>query len=172
MLVLERAADARARGASVRAVVRGYGAASDAHHPTAPRPDGEGIEQALRTALADAGVAASDVDHVNAHGTATPMNDVIEGRMLRRVLGDRPVVTSTKGVTGHTLAAAGAIEAAYTVLAIERGLVPPTANLKNQDPEIDLDIVSGEPRSGRIEVAVSTSLGFGGHNAVLLLTAA
>ena len=172
VLVLERAADARARGASVRAVVRGYGAASDAHHPTAPRPDGEGIEQALRIALADAGVAASDVDHVNAHGTATPMNDVIEGRMLRRVLGDRPVVTSTKGVTGHTLAAAGAIEAAYTVLAIERGLVPPTANLKNQDPEIDLDIVSGEPRSGRIEVAVSTSLGFGGHNAVLLLTAA
>jgi len=171
VLVLERVADARARGAAVRAVVRGYGAASDAHHPTAPRPDGQGIEQALRTALADAGVAADEVDHVNAHGTATPMNDVIEGQMLRRMLGNRPAVTSTKGVTGHTLAAAGAIEAAYAVLAVQNGLVPPTVNLKNQDPAIDLDVVTGEARRMPVEVAVSTSLGFGGHNAVLVLTA-
>ncbi|MFF4406543.1 beta-ketoacyl-[acyl-carrier-protein] synthase family protein [Streptomyces sp. NPDC001262] len=172
VLVLEREADARARGARVRALVRGYGASSDAHHATAPHPEGRGIEQALRAALADAGTTPSEVDHVNAHGTATPMNDLVEGRMLRRVLGEGPAVTSTKGVTGHALAAAGAIEAAYAVLAVEHGMVPPTANLKNPDPAIDLDVVSGEARAGRIEVAVSTSLGFGGHNAVLVLTAA
>ena len=100
------------------------------------------------------------------------MNDVIEGRMLRRVLGEGPAVTSTKGVTGHALAAAGAIEAAYTVLAVQHGTVPPTGNLKNQDPEIDLDIVTGEPRRIRIEAAASTSLGFGGHNAALVVTPA
>ncbi|MFD7506339.1 beta-ketoacyl-[acyl-carrier-protein] synthase family protein [Streptomyces sp. NPDC059850] len=172
ILVLERAEDARARGATVRAVVRGYGATSDAHHATAPDPEGRGIERSLREALADADVAARDIGHVNAHGTATAMNDVIEGRMLRRVLGEGPAVTSTKGVTGHALAAAGAIEAAYTVLAVQHGTVPPTANLKNQDPEIDLDIVTGEPRRTRIEAAVSTSLGFGGHNAALVVTPA
>jgi 3-oxoacyl-[acyl-carrier-protein] synthase II len=172
VLVLERAADARARGATVRALVQGYGATSDAHHATAPEPHGRGIEAALRLALEDAGVSPGDVDHVNAHGTATPMNDAIEGRMLRRVLGIRPAVTSTKGVTGHALAAAGALEAAYTVLAVQHGTVPPTANLKNQDPEIELDVVSGEPRDLRIQAAVSTSLGFGGHNAALVVTPA
>ncbi|WP_149183555.1 beta-ketoacyl-[acyl-carrier-protein] synthase family protein [Streptomyces sp. TRM49041] len=172
VLVLERTADARSRGATVRALVGGYGASSDAHHATAPHPDGQGIERALRGGLADAGVAPDEVDHVNAHGTATPMNDVIEGRMLRRVLGDRAAVTSTKGVTGHALAAAGAIEAAYAVLAVQHGVVPPTANLKNPDPSIELDVVSGEPRRTRVDVAVSTSLGFGGHNAALVLTSA
>jgi beta-ketoacyl-acyl-carrier-protein synthase II len=172
VLVLERAVDAQARGAQVRAVVRGYGAATDAHHATAPEPGGRGIEQALRTALADAGVGPSDVDHVNAHGTSTPMNDVTEGRMLRRVLGTRPAVTSTKGVTGHTLAAAGALEAAFTALAIEHGSVPPTANLQRLDPELEIDVVTGRPRDLPVEVAVSTSLGFGGHNAALVLTAA
>ncbi len=171
VLVLERTEDARARSARIRAVVRGYGSATDAHHATAPEPGGQGIERALRAALADAGLGASEVDHVNAHGTSTPLNDVIEGRMLRRVLGDRPLVASTKGVTGHALAAAGAIEAAYTALAIEHDLVPPTANLTNLDPELDIDVVSGEPRRAPIEVAVSTSLGFGGHNAALVLTA-
>jgi 3-oxoacyl-[acyl-carrier-protein] synthase II len=172
ILILERLADARARGATVRAVVRGYGGTSDAHHITAPDPEGRGIERALRAALADAGLGASDVDHVNAHGTSTPHNDVIEGSMLRRVLGDRPLVTSTKGVTGHTLAAAGAIEAAYAALAIAHGQVPPTANLTRLDPQLDIDVVGGTPRSAPIEVAVSTSLGFGGHNAALILTAA
>ncbi|MEO6504338.1 MAG: beta-ketoacyl-[acyl-carrier-protein] synthase family protein [Jatrophihabitantaceae bacterium] len=172
VLILERLDDARARGARVRAVVRGYGASTDAHHPTAPAPGGEGIEQALRVALADAGLGGSDVDHVNAHGTSTPLGDVIEGRMLRRVLGDRALVTSTKGVTGHPLAAAGAIEAAYTTLAIEHRSVPPTANLERLDPELDIDVVHGAPRSAPIEVAVSTSMGFGGHNAALVLTAA
>ncbi|HEX8080540.1 MAG TPA: beta-ketoacyl-[acyl-carrier-protein] synthase family protein [Jatrophihabitans sp.] len=172
VLVLERLTDAQARGARVRAVVRGYGASTDAHHPTAPAPGGEGIEQALRAALADAGLSGSDVDHVNAHGTSTPLGDVIEGRMLRRVLGGRALVTSTKGVTGHPLAAAGAIEAAYTALAIEHRSVPPTANLARLDPELDIDVVHGTPRPAPIEVAVSTSMGFGGHNAALVLTAA
>jgi len=172
VLILERLADARERGAPVRAVVRGYGASTDAHHPTAPAPGGEGIEQALRVALADAGLTGSDVDHVNAHGTSTPLGDLIEGRMLRRVLGDRALVTSTKGVTGHPLAAAGAIEAAYTALAIQHRCVPPTANFTRLDPELDLDVVHGAPRAAAIEVAVSTSMGFGGHNAALVLTVA
>ncbi|MYR41890.1 3-oxoacyl-ACP synthase, partial [Streptomyces sp. SID5910] len=147
------------------------GAATDAHHATAPHPEGRGIQRALRQALADAGVSPGEVDHVNAHGTSTPMNDLIEGAVLRRVLGERPAVASTKGVTGHALAAAGAIEAAYTALAVERGTVPPTANLERRDPRIDLDVVSGAPRAVGIDVAVSTSLGFGGHNAALVLTA-
>ncbi|HEV2887763.1 MAG TPA: beta-ketoacyl-[acyl-carrier-protein] synthase family protein [Jatrophihabitans sp.] len=172
VLILERLEDAAARGARVRAVVRGYGASTDAHHPTAPAPGGEGIEQALRVALADAGLGGSDVDHANAHGTSTPLGDVIEGRMLRRVLGGRALVTSTKGVTGHPLAAAGAIEAAYTALAIQHRSVPPTANLVRLDPELDLDVVHDLPRAAPIEVAVSTSMGFGGHNAALVLTAA
>jgi 3-oxoacyl-[acyl-carrier-protein] synthase II len=172
LLVLERVADARARGARVHAVVRGYGASSDAFHPAAPEPGGTGIEQALRAALQDAGLSGADVDHVNAHGTSTPQGDLVEGRMLRRVLGDRALVTSTKGVTGHPLAAAGAIEAAYTALAVERGCVPPTANLTRLEPELDLDVVHGAPRAASIDVAVSTSMGFGGHNAALVLTAA
>jgi 3-oxoacyl-[acyl-carrier-protein] synthase II len=172
VLVLERVADARARGARVRAVVRGYGASTDAYHPTAPAPGGEGIEQALRAALADAELGGSDVDHVNAHGTSTPLGDLVEGRTLRRVLGGRALVTSTKGVTGHPLAAAGAIEAAYTALAIQHRSVPPTANLTRLEPELDIDVVSGAPRAAAIGVAVSTSMGFGGHNAALVLTAA
>lgn len=171
VLVLERIEDARARRARVHAVVRGYGASTDAHHPTAPAPGGEGIEQALRVALDDAGLGGCDVDHVNAHGTSTPLGDVIEGRMLRRVLGGRALVTSTKGVIGHPLAAAGAIEAAYTALALQHRRVPPTANLTRLEPELDIDVVHGEPRAAPIDVAVSTSMGFGGHNAALVLTA-
>ncbi|MFR0355199.1 beta-ketoacyl-[acyl-carrier-protein] synthase family protein [Streptomyces sediminimaris] len=171
VLVLERLEDARARDARIRAVVRGYGAASDAYHSTAPHPQGRGIEEALRAALADAEVSGSEVDHVNAHGTSTKLNDVTEGRVLARVLGDRPVVTSTKGVTGHALAAAGAMEAAYTALALQRQCVPPTANLTRLDEELTIDVVHGTARPARLDVAVSTSLGFGGHNAALVLTA-
>ncbi|MET7422534.1 beta-ketoacyl-[acyl-carrier-protein] synthase family protein [Dactylosporangium sp. NPDC005555] len=172
VLVLERLADARARNAHVRAVVRGYGAATDAYHVAAPEPNGRGIELALRAALKDAQLTGSDVDHVNAHGTSTLQNDVIEARVLRRVLGGRSLVTSTKGVTGHALAAAGALEAAYTVLAIEHGVVPPTANLMTVDPAVELDVVRAAERKAPVEVAVSTSLGFGGHNAALVFTAA
>jgi 3-oxoacyl-[acyl-carrier-protein] synthase II len=171
VLVLERSDDATARGARRYATLAGYGASADGHHVTAPDPDGAGGELAVRAALADAGVGPGDVDHVNAHGTSTPLNDVSEARMLRRVLGDRAAVTSTKGVTGHALGGAGAIEAAFAALTIHHGVIPPTANLDSQDPEIDVDVVAKAPREGRVEVAISDSFGFGGQNAVLALTA-
>lgn len=171
VLILERAADAAARGARARARIVGYGASADAHHITAPHPEGRGIEAALLACLADAGAAPHDVDHVNAHGTSTPLNDLAEATMLRRVLDHGPLVTSTKGVTGHLFAAAGAIEAIYTVLAVQHGLVPPTANLKNQDPAVDI-AVAAAPAHRRIELAVSNSFGFGGQNAVLAVAAA
>ncbi|MFJ9413180.1 beta-ketoacyl-[acyl-carrier-protein] synthase family protein [Streptomyces sp. NPDC101227] len=170
LLVLERPEHARARGATVRAHVRGYGASSDAYAAVAPDPDGAGIERALRTALADADVAAGDVGYVNAHGTSTVVNDLIEATMLGRVLGDHPLVTSTKAMTGHTLGAAGGIETALTVLALEHQLVPPTANLDVPDPRIPIEIVRKEARPARFDCAVKTSLGFGGHNAALVLT--
>jgi 3-oxoacyl-[acyl-carrier-protein] synthase II len=170
MLVLERLTDARSRQAPVHAVVRGYGSATDAHHPTSLHPDGRGIETALRWALADAGIDPSQVDHVNAHGTSTQQNDLVEGTVLTRVLGSRPSVTSTKGVTGHALAAAGAIEAIYTALTLRHGCAPPTANLEHLDDALNLDVVAKTPRRAPMEVAVSTSLGFGGHNAALVLT--
>jgi beta-ketoacyl-acyl-carrier-protein synthase II len=172
MLVLEREADARARGARVRARIAGYGASADAHHMTTPDPDGAGVLSATRTALSQAGLAPQEVDHVNAHGTSTPLNDAVEARILATVFGTGPTVTSTKGVLGHSLGATGAVEAALTVLAIEHGTVPPTANLDHQDPKIDLDIVARAPRSQRIDAAVSNSFGFGGQNAVLVFTAA
>ncbi|MFI9045670.1 beta-ketoacyl-[acyl-carrier-protein] synthase family protein [Streptomyces sp. NPDC053427] len=170
LLVLERPEHARARGATVRAHVSGYGASSDAYAAVAPDPDGAGIERALRTALADADVAAGDVGHVNAHGTSTVVNDLIEATMLGRVLGDHPLVTSTKAMTGHTLGAAGGIETALTVLALEHQLVPPTANLDVPDPRIPIEIVRKEARPATFDCAVKTSLGFGGHNAALVLT--
>lgn len=172
VLVLERAEDAKARGAGIRAMVSGYGASADAHHATAPDPDGRGAELALRAALRDAGVGADEVDHVNAHGTATLLNDAIEARTIRRVLGERPAVTSVKGVVGHSLAAAGAIEAVATALTLEEGHIPPTANLESLDPQLELDMVFKAGRDVRAEVAVSNSFGFGGQNAVLLFTAA
>ena len=172
ILVLERAADARARRAVVRARITGFGASADAHHATMPDPSGAGVQQAIAMALADAGVGPGEVDHVNAHGTATPLNDVTEARVLRRMLGDRPAVTSVKGVTGHSLGGAGAIEAACTVLAVQHSVVPPTANLDRQDPEIDIDVVAGAPRAMPISTAISNSFGFGGQNAVLVVSAA
>jgi 3-oxoacyl-[acyl-carrier-protein] synthase II len=171
-LVLERAADAAARHGPVRALISGYGAASDAHHPTMPDPDGCGIERAMRAALRDAYLDGTGIDHVNAHGTSTPLNDTTEAAALRRVIGEHPAVTSTKGVTGHALGAAGAIEAAYAVLAVERDTVPPTANLVDLDPRIEMDIVSAAPRRTPLRAAMSTSLGFGGHNAALVVTSA
>ncbi|MFF4245735.1 beta-ketoacyl-[acyl-carrier-protein] synthase family protein [Streptomyces sp. NPDC001822] len=172
LLVMEHPEHARARGATVRARVAGYGASSDAHSAVAPDPDGLGIERALRTALADADIDATDVGHVNAHGTSTVANDIIETTMLRRVLGEGSLVTSTKAMTGHTLGAAGGIETALTVLALQHQTVPPTANLDAPDPEIPVEVVSKEARRASFDCAVKTSLGFGGHNAALVLTRA
>ena len=171
ILVLERADHAEARGARVRARLVGYGASADAYHATAPDPSGTGVERAIRAALADAGAAPSDVDHVHAHGTSTPLNDLSEARVLTRCLGHGPAVTSSKGVLGHTLGAAGAIGAALTVLTLENGLIPPTANLESQDPEIEIDVVAHEPRRSRVDLALANSFGFGGQNAVLAFAA-
>jgi 3-oxoacyl-[acyl-carrier-protein] synthase II len=170
VLVLERLADARARGAEIRARISGYGASADAFHPTAPDPEGTGTARAILAALADAGRRPDEVDHVNAHGTSTPQGDLAEGRMLRRVLGSRPAVTSTKGVTGHALGAAGAIEACCAVLTVQHGVIPPTANLDSLDRRIEVDVVSKVPRYQEVGVAVSNSFGFGGQNAVLVVT--
>jgi 3-oxoacyl-[acyl-carrier-protein] synthase II len=170
ILVLERAADARARGARIRALLAGYGASADAHHMTAPDPDGTGLKRAVLAALSDAGVAPDEVDHVNAHGTATPLNDAVEARVLQELPGMRAAVTSTKGVVGHSLGAAGAIEAAFCVLAVAEGAVPPTANLDSLDPRIELDIVAKAVRKQLVDVALSNSSGFGGQNAALVFT--
>ncbi|CAN5269773.1 beta-ketoacyl-[acyl-carrier-protein] synthase family protein [soil metagenome] len=172
ILVLERGADAAARGARVRANLAGYGASADGYHITAPDPDGGGAERAMRAALADGDLSAGEVGHVNAHGTSTPLNDRSEAQTIRRVLGADVSVTSTKGVTGHSLGAAGAIEAAFSALTLEHGVVPPTANLESQDPEIEVDIVAKAPREQAVDVVMSNSFGFGGQNAVLVLTKA
>ncbi|OLR94116.1 beta-ketoacyl-[acyl-carrier-protein] synthase family protein [Actinokineospora bangkokensis] len=171
ILVLEREADARARGARVRAKVAGYGASADAHHMTQPDPEGKGATAAIRAAMATAGITPDEVDHVNAHGTSTPLNDQTEAKVVRDLLGSRPAVTSAKGVLGHALGAAGAIEAALTILTIETGTIPPTANLTEQDPKVELDVVTGTPRHQKTDVALSNSFGFGGQNAALVFTA-
>ncbi|MDQ1015505.1 beta-ketoacyl-[acyl-carrier-protein] synthase family protein [Streptomyces afghaniensis] len=172
VLVLERTADARARGARIRARISGYGASADAHHATAPDPQGTGAERAIRAALSDAEVLPDEIDHVNAHGTSTQLNDLIEAQVLGRVLGRQATVTSNKGVTGHSLGAAGAIEAAFTVLTVQEGEVPPTANLDSVAPSVDVDVVAKTPRKQSIKAALTNSFGFGGQNAVLVVTAA
>ncbi|AUG80718.1 3-oxoacyl-ACP synthase [Kitasatospora sp. MMS16-BH015] len=169
VLVLERTADARARGARPRARLLGYGLSSDAHHVVKPDPLGVGLRACLEGALADAGVAPGEVAHVNAHGTGTPLGDRAEAEVLARLLPHRPVVSATKAVTGHLLGAAGAVEAALTVLAIEAALAPPTANLTTPDTGLDL-LTTAQPLA--IPVALSTSAGFGGQNAALVLASA
>lgn len=168
VLVLERTEDARRRGARIRARLTGHGSSSDAHHSTGPHPDGVGAELAIRTALDMAGRRAADIDHVNAHGTSTRANDLMEGRVLDRLFPQAPPVTANKGVIGHCLGAGGAIEAVFTVLSLEHQIVPPTANHLRQDPGLCLDMVTGSPRSASLERALSTSFGFGGQNCALL----
>ncbi|MFE2875821.1 beta-ketoacyl-[acyl-carrier-protein] synthase family protein [Streptomyces roseus] len=168
-LVLERPAHAAARAARPLARLIGHASSTDAHHLVAPHPEGRGAEQAVRAALADAGIGPGDVGHVNAHGTSTRQNDAVEAAVLRRVFPHRPPVTSAKGALGHTLGASGAVEAALTVLALAEGIVPPTAGLAETDPDAGIDVVSGTARTHPAQVAVSTSFGFGGHNAVAVL---
>ncbi|MFF1279887.1 beta-ketoacyl-[acyl-carrier-protein] synthase family protein [Streptomyces sp. NPDC058299] len=171
VLVLERTEDARARGVRPTALLAGFGASCDAHHFTAPHPDGDGAARAVSGALADAGLAPEDIDHVNAHGTATPQGDAAEHNALHRVFHRPPPVTALKGTIGHAIGGAGAIEAACTVLTLRHQLIPPTANLDTLDPSMDLDVVAKVPRPHRIRAAVSNSFGFGGQNAVLAFTA-
>ena len=174
VLVLEREEHARARGAEVLARVIGYGASNDAFHITQPDENGRGAIDAMRAALRDADVAPEDVGYVNAHGTSTPFNDKIETQAIRTVLGeDGPPVSSCKGATGHSLGAAGAIEALACVEALRRGALPPTLGLEEIDPECAADHVAGAPREAPdLEVALSNSFGFGGQNATLVMAAA
>jgi len=172
MFVLEDLDFARSRGARVLAEVAGYGASADMYHFTAPHPEGVGAVRAMRKALARAALEPEDVDYVNAHGTSTKLGDIAETKAIREVFGehaDRLAVSSTKSMHAHLLGAAGAMEAAACVLAIDRGLIPPTINLDNQDPECDLDCVPNRARAATVNVAISNSFGFGGHNATLVL---
>jgi 3-oxoacyl-[acyl-carrier-protein] synthase II len=168
-MVLESAARARARGARVYASLAGHGMTTDAFHVTAPEPEGDGMVRAMEQALEHGGVAPGDVQYVNAHGTGTPQNDRIEARALARVFGEgRVLVSSSKSMIGHTMAAAGSLEAIATVLALEHGLVPPTANLATPDPDVPFDCVPQAPRVAPLQCAISNSFGFGGQNVTLL----
>ena len=172
-LVVERWDRAVARNATIYGEVVGYGRNADAYHITAPSPGGEGAAACMQLALEDAGLAASQIGHVNAHGTSTPLNDAAEAEAIRKVFGESPPpVTSTKGVTGHLIGAAGATEAVACLLAMRNGSVPPTANLERLGDDIQLDVVHGEPRSVAPNPALSNSFGFGGHNVTLILAPA
>ena len=167
MLVLEEYEHAKARGAEILAEVCGYGNTCDAYHVTAPRPDGSTQSAAIRMALDEAGYTSDDVLYINAHGTGTALNDVSETAAFKLALGDdayKAHVSSTKGSTGHMLGAAGAVEAIAAVLALKNGVVPPTVNLDEVDPECDLDYTPNVPVEAELTIAISDSLGFGGHN--------
>jgi 3-oxoacyl-[acyl-carrier-protein] synthase II len=168
-LVLEDAERCRARGGPIYGEFLGAGMTTDAHHVTAPHPEGEGMLRAMRLALDAAGVPASAVGYVNAHGTGTPQNDRVEALALGQVFGQGSVlVSSTKSMVGHTMAAAGTIEAIATLLTLQHGLVPPTVNLRQPDPDVPFDCVPGVARPSAVEVALSNSFGFGGQNVSLV----
>ncbi len=170
VLVLERAEYALKRGAPILCELAGYGASGDAYHITSPSPDGDGALRSMRRALVDSGLRPEDVQYINAHGTSTPYNDRFETVAVKRLLGEQAkhvMLGSTKSMTGHLLGAAGALEAVITSLVLTRGIVPPTINYENPDPECDLDCVPNQARTARVTAALSNSMGFGGHNGTL-----
>jgi len=172
IVVLEELEHAKTRGAKIYAEVVGYGATSDAYHITSPEPEGLGGARAMERAIKDAGLKSEDIDYINAHGTSTHLNDSIETKAIKKVFGkhsNKLKVSSTKGNTGHLLGAAGVIEAIISAKAIDDGLVPPTINYKEKDEECDLDIVPNVPLKQDLKVVMSNSLGFGGHNASIIL---
>lgn len=172
MLVLEDLEHAKKRGAKIYAEVIGFGSTSDAYHITSPDPEGNGGAKAMIRAIQDANIKPEEIDYINAHGTSTHLNDLTETIAIKKALGDaskKVMVSSTKGNVGHLLGAAGAIEAVFCVKAIEDGIVPPTINYKEKDEECDLDIVPNEIRQSDLNVVMSNSLGFGGHNATVIL---
>jgi len=174
VMVLEEYEHAKKRGAEIYCELAGYGCSADAYHMTQPLPNGEGAARAMKIAMQHAAVEPSEVDHINPHATSTPIGDVCEARAIHQAFGDharKMAVSATKSMTGHLLGAAGGVELAATVLALKHGVAPPTINLDNQDPDCDLDCVSGEAREMPIRVALSNSFGFGGHNATLLVKA-
>jgi 3-oxoacyl-[acyl-carrier-protein] synthase II len=173
IFVLEEWDHAVARGATILGEILGSGSNADAHHITAPAPGGRGAIACMKLALDDAGLSASDIVHVNAHGTSTPLNDAAEAAAVSEVFGPRSVaVTSIKGVTGHALGAAGALEAASVLLAFEHRLIPPTANTTAPDPDMTIDLVMGEPRAWEPGPTISNNFGFGGHNGSVILAPA
>jgi 3-oxoacyl-[acyl-carrier-protein] synthase II len=172
ILVLESLDHALQRGARIYAELIGYGMSADAHHMTDPAPGGEGAVRCMRMAIRDAGIDVKDIDYINAHGTSTPVGDKSEIAAIKTVFGEHAsgvLVNSTKSMTGHLLGAAGGLEAIISALVIGHGVVPPTINVDNQDPECDLDVVPNEARQAKVDIAMSNSFGFGGHNATLIL---
>jgi 3-oxoacyl-[acyl-carrier-protein] synthase II len=172
VLVIESEEYARQRGARVWAELLGAGSSSDAFHPTAPRTDGTGAAKAVRFAVTDANLAKADIGYINAHATSTTLGDRAETAAIRHYFGEHTkniAVSSTKSMTGHLLGAAGAVEAAYTALALHHQKLPPTINLHNIDPECDLDHVANQPRPANLQYAISNAFGFGGTNATLVL---
>jgi 3-oxoacyl-[acyl-carrier-protein] synthase II len=170
VVILEELNMAKRRGAKIYAEVVGYGANGDAYHMTAPSPEGEGAVRCMRLALRSGNINPLEVNYINAHGTSTPYNDATETQAIKRVFGEhaaRIAVSSTKSMTGHLLGAAGGVEAVYSVLAVDRGMIPPTINYEEPDPECDLDYVPNTARQASIRVALSNSFGFGGTNACL-----
>ena len=174
VVVLEELQHAKRRGAPIHAELAGYGSAADAHHITAPPPDGAGASACMAAALQDAGLSADAVDYVNAHATSTPVGDVSETVAIKSVFKDRAYslpISATKSMTGHMLGAAGAIESIFTILALRQGLLPPTINYEHPDPQCDLDYVPNEARQAALRVAMSNAFGFGGTNASLVFRA-
>lgn len=174
VLVLESGDSLLKRGIEPLAELAGYGNTSDAYHATAPSPNGESVQRAIEQALARSGLTAQDVDYINAHGTSTPLNDPMETRAIKLALGERAYqipVSSTKSMTGHLIGAAGSLEAAFSVLAIRHGVIPPTINLEEADPECDLDYTPWQARQIQVRAVLSNSFGFGGHNTVLAFKA-
>ncbi len=172
VLILESLEHAKARGAKIYAEVVGYGATADAYHITSPAPGGEGAARCMKMAMADAGIVAEDIDYVNAHGTSTPYNDRFETMAIKTALGEHAYnvnVSSTKSMTGHLLGASGAIEAIALVMAVSEDFVPPTINLNNQDPELDLNYTPNTGVEKTVRYALSNSLGFGGHNGTIIV---
>ena len=173
VVVLEELEHARARGAKIYAELLGYGVSSDARHITEPDPSGENPARAMTMAFRDAGVSPDELDYINAHGTSTPLGDASETRVLKIALGEenarKTPVSSTKGATGHCLGAAGAVEAMFTILAVNRGALPPTINYEEPDPQCDLDYIPNEAREADVRIGVSNSFGFGGHNATIVV---
>ena len=171
-LVLESLTHAQARGATILAEVAGYGASGDAYHITSPSPDGDAAAHAILGAIKDAGLTPADVDYINAHGTSTPLNEKYETIAIKKAFGDEAYkvkVSSTKSMTGHLLGGAAAVEAIACVMAIRDGVIPPTIGYQEPDPECDLDITPNKAVEMPVNVAISNSLGFGGHNACILI---
>ena len=172
VLILEELEHALARGATIYAEIVGYGATGDAYHLTAPAPDGEGAQRAMKRALKDAGLEPKDIQYINAHGTSTPANDFNETRAIKAVFGDEAKkvnVSSTKSATGHMLGAAGAVEAVVSAMVVGTGIIPPTINYQNPDPELDLNYTPNKSVERDVNAVLSNSFGFGGHNTTLAI---